>query len=397
MIYVAMLFGALRFLSRWEVHRKVSDLAYCGLWIGVDFLVRFESLAAGFGAIVFVVIVTYLDNRKDSRRDAIRRTGSNALILTYPIVFFTALFLGMSWWLTGVALPQYSSAYGNSALILSLGESTIASQRVPLVEHELIGLAPLLPLVVLVGVLVSVARGRSIFLCSLALLGPALLFDMEGLSTGGQFLLLRYLILAVPIVMLSLPLLWRVKRFGLPLGIVAVLIMMASGWNITGDPAYAGQEYAYHEAALGQPAAQYSDLQLAGAAKMADWLDARHLHDHSILVDTFTGFEVLEETRYPKHFVPPSATQFQQFLLHPYQLGIRYIIVITPAGPGSLYSLNRYFPGLYNGCIVGTKLAFSATISGTPAPARIYYLQKPIYPNDLHYNRTCPVHRIILG
>jgi hypothetical protein len=398
MIYVAMLFASMRYLSRWELHKRTTDLALGGFWIGFDFLVRFEALAAGIGALLFVAIVVRTAQRDAGapRRDAIRRISSNMLICGFPIVFFVLLFLGMSWWLTGVALAQYSSSYGNSALILGLGVSTVATQRVPLVDDQLLGLAPLLPVVLPAALVITLWRGRTLFLCVMCVLFPALLFDIEGLSTGGQFLLLRYLILAVPLVILSLVTLRHLRRVGFLLALAAVVVMTVSAWTVIGNKGLSGQEYAYHVAALGHPAAAVSDLDLSGATHMANWLDAQHLKAGSIMVDTFTGFEVLDETKYPQRFVTPAVVNFERYLQEPYQLGVRYMIVISPQGPGALYSLNRYFPGMYNQCISGTSLAFEIHISGTPQVARVFHLNRKITPNDLTYRHSCPVHRIIL-
>ena len=52
-------------------------------------------------------------------------------------------------------------------------------------------------------------------------------------------------------------------------------------------------------------------------------------------------------TNDPDGYVIPADENYQQVLDNPYAHGVRYMVVIPPGGPGALYILNRYYPGLY--------------------------------------------------
>jgi hypothetical protein len=400
-IYLCFLLAAIRHLSRYERTGAPSSLAAAGCWLGLDCLVRFETLAAAAGAICFVLVVSTRRHPERPLRARARRAGVDALVVGFPVAFWFGFFIGISWWLTNTALAQYSSLYGQSAQITGLGLSTIASVRVPQVATELVALAPGALLVIPLALYCS-WRGRgSVFPVAAAVLGPALFFDIESLSTGGLFNLLRYLILIIPLSVLALSTLAgqpdRLRRVGAAgLAVAVVAASMVGTWMIMGDRALASQEYAYRQAVLGRPATDVSDLQMGGANAVTSWLDAQRTGRGSILIDTFDGFEVLLGTDHPDRFVIPADQNYEQVMGDPYANGARYLVVIPPNGPGALYTLNRFYPGLYQGCLAHTQLALTVAGTGTPSQWRVYRLTGPITPSTLSMSSSCPVHRVVI-
>jgi hypothetical protein len=396
-MYLAFLFAALRALSRWQLRSRISDLAAAGCWLGLDCLVRFEVLAAAAGALLFVAVLGLARRWDLPRRVAVRRVSVDCLVLGLPVAFMFGLFIAGSWWVTGTALGQFTSVYGQSAQLFGYGSALYPAQRVPQVAKELFGIAPLLPLVVLLVAAPGRLRRNSIVPVVLAVLGPALLFDIESLSTGSVFNLVRYMILGVPICVLSLLALRGWGRIGYALALVGVAVVAVSGWIVIGDRNLANQEVAYREAVLGQPAAAAdSDLHLDSAKQVAAWFDAQNLPDGSILVDTDVGFMVLAETTHPRRFVTPVYRGFMETVQYPLQHGIQYVVTIPPTGPGALETLNRYYPGLYDGCVQQAQLALTVDGTGVPTQWRVYRILKPMSPWTITYDSACPVRRVVL-
>ncbi|HWE67948.1 MAG TPA: hypothetical protein VG298_15005, partial [Acidimicrobiales bacterium] len=358
-IYLCFLLGAVRHLSRFQQSARPSALALAGLYLGLDCLVRFESLAAAVGAMVFISVVSWQRGTAGAVRERLRSILVKCLIIGFPVAFCFILFVGFSWWLTDQALAQYSSLYGQSAQIVGTGLATFANVRVPQVAVELLALSPALAVVLPLALWRSLRGRGSVFPCAACVLGPALLFDVESLSTGGLFNLMRYLILIIPLTVIALVTVAGRGRMVKTFAVATIALSFAGAWWITGNRSDASQEYAYHQAVLGHSAESMADLQLGGARAVTAWLDAQSSGSSSILLDTYDGFEILAETDHPGRYVIPADQDYQQILEAPYQHGVRYLVTIPPAGPGALYILNRYYPGLFEGCLTNTQLVLT--------------------------------------
>jgi len=397
MPYLALLIAAAHQLSRFQLTGRMTDLAYAGVILGIDCWVRYEPLAAAFGAAVFVGALGWHMHKTESVKARIGALTANIVIVTLPIFSLFLIFIGFSWWLTGIALAQTSSIYGNAAIAQAAGVSTFAPIRVAEVSSQLLHLAPLFVIVFPIALGISILRRGTFFPVIIAVLLPPLLFDIEGLSTGSLLDLIRYLILSIPITVFGLATLTEWRRPGRILLTLGVVVSCIASFLAIGSPTRASQEYAYHQAVLGQPAAQYSDIQLGAAKTIATWLDAQNLPPGSILTDSFLGFMVLSQTKHPNRFVTAPVQAYSAIIQHPYQHGIRYIIAVPPDGTGALYPVNTYYPGLYPGCVNNTQLALEVAGTGTPANWRVYSLTGPITPATALYHLGCKTHQVVFG
>jgi hypothetical protein len=395
MPYVALLLATTRALSRWEQHGRTSDLAAAGCWLGLDYLVRYEALAAAVGGALFVIFTTFAREGLNDARDTARRANVNGLIFVIPIVFFGALFSGVSWWITGELLEQFSSSYGNSAQ--TAGNVFQVGQRVSQLSKQLLELAPLVPVIIPVGVALEYARRRTIVPVVAVVLGSPLLFDLVEISDGSLFDFTRFLILTIPISLLFLAVLREWGRVGFALATLGVVSMAAGAWVLTSQPKLAQQEVAYHRAILGEPVGTTSDLSLQAPRQIAAWFDSQDLPNGSILTDATLGFSIVLESKDPQRFVVPSFQAFQRYLVAPWQHGVRYLITVPPTGPGALDILNRYYPGLYQGCLDGTELALTADGQGAVSQWRVYRIVSPISPGSLKYDGPCAIPNASVG
>ena len=342
MPYVALLLAATRRLLRFEADNHTTDAAIAGVYLAVGTLVRYEPLLAALGAAAFA----FIHARRLATGTPRQRTRSGAVAgvaVLAPVVVVFGLFITISWWITGVAVAQLSSAYGNAAIIAAIGISVYASIRVPEVATEVIAISPLLIPMVLINLALTTFRRRYFLTVVFVVLLPPLAFDILGLSTGTQLNLNRYLILEIPNAYL------------------------------------------------------HSDLQLQAAKNVAAWIDSQNLPPGSVMTDSFLGFMVISQSSHPERFITAPATTFRRAILDPYHNGIKYLIAVPPQGTGALYPLNIYYPGLYSGCLAHTALRLVADGTGTPSEWRIYKLTGTVTPSKAYIGPRCPIHRVVLG
>ena len=409
MPYVALLLAATRRLLRFEADNHTTDAAIAGVYLAVGTLVRYEPLLAALGAAAFA----FIHARRMASGTPRQRTRSGAVAgvaVLAPVLVVFGLFITISWWITGVAVAQLSSAYGNAAIIAAVGISVYASIRVPEVATEVIAISPLLIPMVLVDLALTTFRRRYFLTVVLVVLLPPLAFDILGLSTGTQLNLNRYLILEIPLASLALAAVidWIPdsifpRRFlgasVATLVALAVSIVSVSAASATiSSPRQSSQEYAYSLALRGDSNAYlHSDLQLQAAKNVAAWIDSQNLPPGSVMTDSFLGFMVISQSSHPERFITAPATTYRRAILDPYHNGITYLIAVPPQGTGALYPLNIYYPGLYSGCLAHTALRLVADGTGTPTEWRIYKLTGTVTPSKAYIGPHCPIHRVVLG
>jgi hypothetical protein len=303
------------------------------------------------------------------------------------LIFFAAAFSAISWWVTGQALQQLASQYGFAAQ--NGAQVGAVSLRVGTLSKQLLELAPLLPIVVPLAAALQWAHRRTLLAVVSVVIAPPLLFDVLEISQIKALDLTRYIILAIPLVILLMSSFRHWRSAGLALMVAGVLIMGAGAWVLTGQRSLAPQEYQYHRALTGQPVGNYSDVSLEAPRQIAAWLDAQNFPRGSILTDVTESFSVLLETDHPDRFVTPPYQGFWSDLSAPYQHGIRYLITVNPVDAGSPDALNLYYPGLWEGCVNGTQLVLAVDGKSAVKQWRVYKIVAPISPSSIHYDGTC--------
>jgi hypothetical protein len=335
--------------------------------------------AAGF----LVGITTYVRAETAPR---FKRALLDLLMVSLPGF---AAFMGwavVSWLITGQAFAQFTSQYGNTAILAQSGQTKPElAEGLSFAAVSITLLAPtLLPLA---GWTLARRWGRPYWptlLVPVAIYGGALAFQSYSYAAGSTFGFLRFYIIAIPfatcLALLAVPdgvilPTKRPGRFAPPalvdpaasfrgphskLVYVAVALVFAVSVPITawgmGKPEYAPQEFALAAVLAPQP----DDLTeqnarehriadtFATERQIAHYLDDLGLPDGSVITDTVYGFAVLAASRNPRMYVIPSDPDFTTILNDPVEAGLEYMLAVPPTGRGTSDALNLRYPTLYD-------------------------------------------------
>ena len=203
--------AACRFLMRWMRSDDVHDLAVVAMALAAAYLVRYDALAAGGFVAVLVAVTTWWRTRGTGER-RLWAGATDATVVVVPLVTSFVLWALVSWLLSGDAFAQFSSVYGNTAILKSSGQSDLTSlQRGLFSLGETMALAPLLPVVAVVVSVAAWVRRTPEVLPPFAIFGGILLFQAGSYTSGGTFGFLRFSIVAVPLTVVLVGLL-RARR-----------------------------------------------------------------------------------------------------------------------------------------------------------------------------------------
>jgi hypothetical protein len=292
-----------------------------------------------------------------------------------------------SWLITGEAFAQFTSRYGNSAILEQSGAVQVGfGSGLLFATTCTLLLAPVLvPLIIRAGVI----RGRrpdwAMMVPPLAIFGSALAFQALSYALGSTFPFLRFYIIAIPltatIALLAVPdgvfvtPVRRGRHAPVPTAVPATSTSTSSGnrvgyagvamtfalcvpiaaWGMS-LPGYAPQEYAL--GAMINPAPDSVSPRKATEHRIARtfsterqiarYLDDLNLPEGSVVTDTVYGFAIIAASRHPKTFVIPSDPDFVRLLNDPSVAGIEYLLVVPPTGRGVSDAVNQRYPTLYN-------------------------------------------------
>ncbi|WP_199253519.1 ArnT family glycosyltransferase [Mycolicibacterium mengxianglii] len=374
------------------------------------YLTRYDGLACVAAAGVLVFVTTY--RRAQSPPRGLRALLDMLLVAGPGVLAFLGWAL-TSWLITGEALAQFTSQYGNTAILEQSGQ-TASSFFVGLgfAGACVLLLAPtLIPLLVWAVVLRWRWPTRQLVLVPLTVFGAALVFQAISHATGTTFPFLRFFIVAIPLTA-SLALLAvpdgqfatpvRPGRYAqrspgnaagprpwaayAPAALAMAVTIPVTTWAM-GQPHYAPQEFGLGAVLAPQPdnvsAQKAREHRIARTftteRRIAAFLDRLDLPDGSVITDTIYGFAILAATRRPRVFVIPSDPDFTQLLNEPEGNGIRYLLAVPTAGRGTADALNLRYPTLYNtGSDVSTlEMEFINDGDGQP-DWRLYRVNEPV-------------------
>ena len=201
-LYLFTTVGTARYLSRWLSSGDTNSLVLAATMLAVCYLAREEAVAiAVFSGTLVLGISAF---RASGRPHRIYVGLTDAAVYLLP---FTAVFLGWavaSYVITGSAFQQFTSQYGNSEQLKVYASyyHLLPGHYLQRAGHEAIAfeaIAPLLPLLLIVALIVAVYRRDSKILSALAVLGGGLLFTIVGFLGNQVFPWFRFYILAVPL------------------------------------------------------------------------------------------------------------------------------------------------------------------------------------------------------
>ncbi len=375
---------AVRRLMRWIRTERVNDLAVAGIALGLDYLTRYESLAVGLGAVLLVLAVSLWRRRREGtpRRGALSSGALDAVIVGFPLALSFVLWTFSSWLITGNALAQFSSQYGNSTIVKATnglgsaagfgGANAYAGGAIGLIFRDALSLEPLLFTIVIVAVVLAAWRRDAEVLPPLVLYGAALAFEALSYLSGSTFPWLRFYLMTVPLAVVLVATLrpspaYRGRKIGdavtparslsltqrLATGLCAAIVLIPAipvSWNAMLNPEIGIQEYALRSVVSPHQYPPATNPQLQGfpqEVRLAQYLDSLRLSNGSILLDTFVGWRIFISSNRPHQFVITSDYQFSRDLNDPKRYGIEYILVPDRVN-GSLDAVNRRYPTFWS-------------------------------------------------
>jgi hypothetical protein len=409
--FVFFVSWAVRRLIMWMVDDDVHHLiAAGGIAMGLAYLTRYDAVAAVAAAGFVVGITTYLRARSGPR---LRRAFLDLLLVSGPGLFAFVCWAVTSWLITGEAFAQFSSQYGNKAILKQSGAAPAIGLGTGL-SFAVACMALLAPAAIPILAWAVAMRWRrpnwTVLVVPVAIYGAVLAFQTYSYVSGSTFPFLRFYIVAIPFVacvaMLAVPdgvvavpkrpgryapaparaPTTRPNRIGYAAMALAFSVCVpVAGWGMS-LPRYAPQEYALGAVLAPEPddtsARKANEHRIAATfsteRKIADYLDNLGLPDTSVIIDTVYGFAVIAASAHPKTFVVPSDPDFVDLLNDPSAHRISYLLAVPPTGRGLSDALNLRYPTLYEtGADVAT-LELEIPNDGDNQPKwRLYRVNEP--------------------
>ncbi len=418
--FIFFMSWAVRRLILWMVDDDVHHLITAGgIAMGLAYLTRYDAVACVAAAGLLVAVTTYRRARSQPR---IRRALLDMIMVSGPGFAAFVGWAAVSWLITGEAFAQFTSQYGNTAILDQSGQATTDFASGVLFAVVCISLlAPtLLPIAVWAVVRRWAKPSWQVLLVPLTIYGAALAFQAFSYATGSTFPFLRFYIIAIPLsaclAMLAVPdgQLVPPKRRGryapaqaeplgpevhrrrrgrvrrplaayAPVAVAFALAVPVTAWGM-GQPKYAPQEYALGAVLAPQPnsVTERKALEHRIAAsfsterEIAEYLEKLNLPESSVITDTVFGFAIIAASQDPKTFVVPSDPDFTNLLNSPADNGIEYLLAVPPAGRGKSDALNIRYPTLYEtGADIAT-LEMEVPNNGDSQPNwRLYRVNEP--------------------
>lgn len=404
--YLFFLGWAIRRLIRWVDTDDVHELIVAGIALGLSYLTRYDGGAATLAAAAVVGMVTF---RRSERELRWSRTALDVVLIAAPGALAFVVWATAGWLITGDAFAQFTSEYGNAAIVAAAG-ATNPGPAVALAFSftEIAILAPLLPLLLITVFVARTLRRRLLpLLPPVLLIGAVLTFQILGYARGSTFGFLRFsltvVVLSAAVALLavpaqrSLPTRRPGRHAAIPpstappsRGLYAVSAMVAVMVMVVGLPVtaygmsvkrYAPQEYAVRSIVLPQPDSvdprrideRRVIRSFSTERAIAQFLDRLDLPDGSVLCDTVFGFAVVVQSNRPRQFVIPSDRDFTRVINEPAAHGVQYLLTVPPSGRGATDALNRRYPTIYDNGARIAVLALEAPNDGADLPDwRIY-------------------------
>ena len=409
--FIFFMTWAVRRLIMWTIDDDVHHLVTAGgVAMGLAYLTRYDAAACIAAAGVVVATTTWL---RASTPPRLRRALMDMLIVSGP---GAAAFLGWAaagWLITGEAFAQFTSQYGNTAILEQSGQTAPNFlQGAGFAATCIMLLAPTLVPLALWTVMQRWGRPNwQMLIVPAAMYGAVLAFQAYSYAQGSTFPFLRFFIIAIPmaatLALLGVPdgVPTRATRRGryappvvapdprrhTPATYVAVAATLAVGIPVTvvgmGQPDYAPQEYGLGAVLRAEPdnVSDHKAIERRIARtfeterRIAEHLDSLGLPDSSVITDTVYGFGVLAAAQRPKMFVIPSDPDFTELLNDPSERGVQYLLAVPPTGRGTADALNLRYPTLYDTGAEVATLELEIPNDGDGQPDwRLYRVNEPV-------------------
>lgn len=377
--FVFFVCWAVRRLVRWMRSDGVHDLIAAGIALALAYLTRYDAIAPMIVAGILVGLVTLVRHRPvelyPTRGDRWWAAAVDVSLVVGPGIAAFAAWSFTSWLITGTAFQQFSSVYGNSAILEQSGGGTSTPVgRAVFSLTEMAVLGPAVPLLLVVAAVLAVRRRDPEILVPVAVFGAVLGTQSLLYLMDSTFPFLRFYITIIPFAFVLVVLLapsrapvisHRPGHFApeptpvppypgpSPLVALAVCLLVGSTAVTTvamGNARLAALEHSIASAIV--PGRQNPDelaiLRTFGAERrIADYLDRLELPEGSVLLDTVEGFAVVTSSANPKQFVVTSDTDFAKILDDPAGHGVQYILAVPNTKRGVADAVNRRYPTMF--------------------------------------------------
>ena len=408
--FIFFMTWAVRRLIMWMVDDDVHHLVTAGgVAMGLAYLTRYDALATVGAAGLIVGITTYLRAKSPPR---LHRAAMDMLIVSGPGVIAFVGWAAAGWLITGEAFAQFTSQYGNAAILDQSGlTAPNFTEGVVFAALCVMLLAPtLIPLALWVLMQRWGRPNWQTIVVPLGMFGAVLGFQAFSYAQGSTFPFLRFFIIAIPmaatLALLGVPdgVMARSKRPGKHAPVVpdhvpqkrsagtyvAVAATLAVGIPVTvvgmSAPDYAPQEYALAAVLAPDPddvseraATEQRIARTFGTERrIAEYLETLNLPDSSVITDTVYGFGIIAASPRPRTFVIPSDPDFTELLNDPSDNGVRYLLSVPPVGRGTSDALNLRYPTLYETGAEVATLELEIPNDGDGQPDwRLYRVNQP--------------------
>jgi hypothetical protein len=372
-LYLFTIVATSRYLLRWLRDNDLTSLVYAAIALGACYLARNEAVLPAFLAGLVVVIVGYC-RRPSSRSERIWGALTDATIFEIPFVATFAGWAVVSYVITGQPFEQFTSVYGTTSQIKVAG-SVALKFRIIQDMHDLWYLAPALPLILVLSVLVAIRRRDIGIAAPITVIGGGLAFDVLAYVNNSIQPWFRYFLTAVPLEVLLVGSLFATAPAlmgAIPQGAVAkvrskspvlaalyvlvalVLLLPSSATTLKGmaNPKI-GYEETQHLAYIFSPHPSTFDEEaktsFSAVLTLAGYFSKRHFAPGQVIVDNFSGCipDVILVSPQPDVFVIPNDRDFQRTLADPLTFHAHYILDVNPTGDGALTAPNTTFPNLW--------------------------------------------------
>jgi hypothetical protein len=415
-LYLVTLVATTRYLARWLRHGDLRSLVYSALSLAFCYLARNEAVVpAIFGALL--VFGASFVRQGGYTRTRLRVAFGDVTIFIAPFVISFIGWATTSYVIVGEFFAQFSSQYGTTAQLQALGakgqlyniglKTTALSGEIPFEFRALEYLAPLLPVIAVLGLLKAWRRHDPLVLVPLAIVGGGLAFDIFAFFTGSLLWSFRYVIATVPLEILLVGALLaprpgcegaattrrpqRLFSRGWAAEIAAgtiALALVAPSVPATAEgmlnPHVGWQEVqllGYSVFHLHHPSALERDFgsHYEHIRELSDYISSMHLPDGQVIVDNSSGCipETIVNATNPRVFVIPNDRDFQRTLADPLTFGAHYILV-----PGSSIFNNKstatiqQYPTLYQDGAGFARLVHSFSLGLDCGKWRLYRVIK---------------------
>ena len=393
-LFVFLVVWSVRRLARWMSTDDVHDLMVAGFALGLAYLARYDALAASGTATLLVAAVSYRRTRKTETAIL------DGVVVAAPTALAFLAWSATSWLVAGSALAQFSSRYGNAAILeQSGGGSTGGLSAIAFSLAEIVVLAPALGVVLVWCAVLSVRRRDPEPLAVLAL-AAVLVFAVLTYLRGMTFPFLRFYISAVPLIVVLAVFCvprggWMTTRRPGPHAVTrpqdvlgrsraltgTALLLVVAGVPVSGvamsSPTLSREQHSLHAVVLPEVGDRSPELRLRQEAivasfdterRIADYLDSLGLPEGAVIMDTVHGFPIIASTARPEQFVIPSDRDFVEVLNDPAAHGVQFLLTVPAEGRGVSDALNLRYPTVHeNGAELGA-LEFEVINSGDDRP-----------------------------